>query len=188
MLSTPWLAAFERSVLKEELDRLEDTLLAFENWRKVEQTPNYRVVNIQEIVNREIQRLSDLSSVDFTVTLSDDLTFDLDSVLFGIIVSNALRNAVESTNEITYREKAPIVVSAGITNKCFWLSIIDDGVGLPSDHDVLYKSRYTTKPGNRGLGLAIIGKAIHSLKGDWELKKSKLGGAEFYFELPIKRL
>lgn len=83
-------------------------------------------------------------------------------------------------------EKAPIVVSAGITNKCFWLSIIDDGVGLPSDHDVLYKSRYTTKPGNRGLGLAIIGKAIHSLKGDWELKKSKLGVQNFILNFQLK--
>jgi signal transduction histidine kinase len=178
---------FANSKLKIELDRLDDVLVTFENWRKVEQAPNYRQVNVFEIVNKEVNSEFESVPVGIIANISKELIFELDPAMFRIIVSNALRNAIESSNEISLRDKEPIVINAGTTDTHFWLTIIDDGPGLRDAQEVLHKSRYSTKPGNEGLGLAIIEKAVKSLNGKWELSNAKVKGAEFYLQIPIKR-
>jgi signal transduction histidine kinase len=179
---------FPDSKLKIRLDRLVDVVVVFENWRIVERAPKYRQVNVFEVVHKEVN--SEFASVPVGIifNISKGLIFELDPTMFKIIVSNALRNAIESSNEISLGDKKTIVINAGITDTHFWLTIIDDGLGLRDAQEVLHKSRYSTKPGNKGFGLAIIEKAVKSLNGKWELKNSKVQGAEFYLEIPIKRI
>ena len=86
------------------------------------------------------------------------------------------------------RIKKPILINSNTTNNSLWLSIIDDGLGLQEKSEELMKSRFTTKPGNQGLGLALINKAIKQLNGNWELTNSETGGAQFSFEIPKREL
>ncbi|WP_146258099.1 ATP-binding protein, partial [Pseudoalteromonas sp. P1-7a] len=128
------------------------------------------------------------STVDLTINISKELSFNLDPSLFRIICSNALRNSIEACKEPTVRIKKPILINSNTTNNSLWLSIIDDGLGLQEKSEELMKSRFTTKPGNQGLGLALINKAIKQLNGNWELTNSETGGAQFSFEIPKKEL
>ena len=110
----------------------------------------------------------------------------VDSSLLRIIISNAIRNAPEATEEVSFRSPSRIIINGGLTDKGLWISVIDDGVGLKSDEKILFKSRFTTKPGHKGFGLAIVQKAVSTLNGTWDLKDGKFKGAEFYFDVPTK--
>ncbi|AXQ98794.1 sensor histidine kinase [Pseudoalteromonas piscicida] len=179
---------FESSGIKHELMLLDELLETFENWKKVEQPPNYKETNLFEIIEKEWSRLKKKSTVDLTINISKELTFNLDPSLFRIICSNALRNSIEACKEPTVRIKKPILINSNTTNNSLWLSIIDNGLGLQEKSEELMKSRFTTKPGNQGLGLALINKAIKQLNGNWELTNSETGGAQFSFEIPKREL
>lgn len=182
------IANFEYSKTKCELEKLNDVLETFEDWRKVEQSPKFREVKVFDEISKEVDRISFKSKVDIQIDVHKDLVYVLSPALLRIIISNALRNAVESSNQTTTRERYPVIIKGGATDNFIWFSIIDDGQGLQGKAEMLLKSRYTTKPGNRGLGLAIVNKAVNSMGGNWDLKASKPHGAEFYFEIPKREL
>jgi len=188
LLAKSEVSNFDSSGIKHELQLLSETLETFKNWQKVEQPPSYKETNLYEIIQSEWNRLKTKSPVDLTINVSKDLSFYIDPSLFRIICSNALRNSIESCTTPTVRERKPILINSNITNNSLWLSIIDDGIGLQGKSEELMKSRFTTKVGNQGLGLALINKAINLLNGKCELKNSTTGGAEFTFEIPKKEL
>ncbi|KJF93404.1 hypothetical protein UB33_05730 [Photobacterium angustum] len=179
------LQSYDNSRTKREIGRLQEMVEMFSAWRRAEQRPNYRKVNVYSLVYDEVQRGCDKApDIEIVVNIDDDLSFDLDCSLTQTIISNALRNAIESTKQVLHRSPRGILVSSGLTDTHFWLSVIDDGIGLPESEEVLLKSRYTTKVGNTGLGLSIVNKSISSMNGTWNLKNSLPNGAEFYFEIP----
>jgi signal transduction histidine kinase len=179
---------FEQSKTKDELEKLNDVLETFEDWRKVEQSPVFREVKVFDEISKEIDRIILKSSVDIQIDVPKDLVYVLSPALLRIIISNALRNAVESSNQMTIREKHPIIVRGSSTDDSIWFCIIDDGLGLQNKTEILLKSRHTTKPGNSGLGLAIIEKAVKSMGGQWKLSSSTPHGAELYLEIPKRKL
>ncbi|MDP4530381.1 ATP-binding protein [Alkalimonas delamerensis] len=179
---------FSQSRTKYELEKLNEVLETFEDWRKVEQSPIFKKVKVFDEISKEVDRISPKSKVDINIDVPKNLVYVLSPALLRIIISNALRNAVESSNQATIREKHPIIVRGSSTDSSIWFCIIDDGLGLQNNAEVLLKSRHTTKPGNRGLGLAIIDKAVSSMGGQWKLSNSKPHGAELYFEIPKRDL
>ena len=179
------ITSYNDSTTKSEIERLQELIDMFSAWKKSELRPNYRSVNIKSIVSEEVQRAKNkYMEVQFTINIDDELTFYLDSSLAKSIISNALRNAVESSKQIISRQLSPIIINSGCTDKYLWMSVIDDGIGLTESESVLLQSRYTTKAGNSGLGLSIVNKSISSMKGKWSLKNSIPNGAIFYFEIP----
>jgi len=182
------IANFSESKTKDELEKLNEVIETFEDWRRVEQSPTYKEVKILEVISREVDRILPKSRVDIHIDISEELIYILSPALLRIIVSNALRNSVESSNQPTVREKHPIVIKGSATDNSIWICVIDDGLGLQNKSEILLKSRHTTKPGNRGLGLAIIDKAVRSMGGDWKLTSSTPHGAELYFEIPKRIL
>ena len=186
LLAKSEVTNFESSRIKHELELFNQTLETFEDWRKVERPPRYQKCNIYEIINNEWNRIKPKSPLKLNINVSKDLSFYADPSLVRIVCSNALRNSIEACKDPTIREKKPILINANVTATSLWVSIIDDGVGLQGKAEQLMKSRFTTKPGNQGLGLAIINKAVNQLNGKWELKNSQSGGAELYFEIPKK--
>lgn len=179
---------FSQSRTKYELEKLDEVLEIFEDWRRVEQSPIFKEVNVFDVISKEVDRILPKSKVGIQIDISKDLVYVISPALLRIVVSNALRNAVESSNQPTIREKLPIIVRGSSTDRSVWFSIIDDGLGLEGKTEILLKSRHTTKPGNRGLGLAIIQKAVTSMGGQWTLSNSKPNGAELYFEIPKREL
>lgn len=179
---------YKDSKIKSELERLEEIIKTFEDWRRVEQAPRYRSIMVYEVVEREMDRCLGESGNKITINLSKDLVFSVDGSLLRIIISNAIRNALESTLEVKDRVTLPILINGGLTDRCLWISVIDDGVGLKGELEVSFKNRFSTKPGHNGFGLAIVNKAISTLEGRWELSNSTSStrGAVFYFEVPIR--
>jgi signal transduction histidine kinase len=64
----------------------------------------------------------------------------------------------------------------------------DDGQGLvPSIRAELFKPFVTSKKGGTGLGLAIARKVVREHGGEIGVADSALGGACFWFRLPLER-
>ncbi|MBY0497122.1 MAG: hypothetical protein K2Y23_23200 [Cyanobacteria bacterium] len=69
-----------------------------------------------------------------------------------------------------------------------WIEVEDTGPGVPAEHEAkLFQPFYTTKPVGEGtgLGLSVSYDIIRSHNGRIGYRRGKLGGAVFYFELPI---
>ncbi|QUX93528.1 hypothetical protein CYL31_19895 [Marinomonas sp. A3A] len=183
--ATEEVLQYDSSRTKKEIERLQELVEMFSAWRRAEQQPNYRIVNIHSLVSGEIQRVIEkYTDAKIEINIEDNLSFNLDRSLTQTIILNALRNAVESTKQVVNRAPRGILVNSGLTDTHFWLSVIDDGIGLLESEAILFSSNFTTKVGNEGLGLSIVKKSISSMNGKWNLKNSKPYGAEFYFELP----
>lgn len=176
---------FENSATSIELSLLDETLQTLDDFMKVENTVRYSKVNISSIISSEICKLEKEKDIQIVSDISESLHFVTDKSMFRIIISNALKNAVQATLALSLSNNQPILINGGVTDKELWISIIDHGVGLEYDQKVLMKSKVTTKPGNKGMGLGIINRAVIALDGNWELKDGNVGGAEFYLELPL---
>ncbi|EJE8512670.1 ATP-binding protein [Vibrio parahaemolyticus] len=185
LAATKELPDYKSSNTRNEVERLQDLLDLFAAWRKAEQKPNYKLLDLNKVINEEVDRANAKNNgVEFDVSLPSDLSFELDNSLIRTVISNGLRNAVESSNQVVGRDVAPIVIRSDCTDRNFWLSIIDNGVGLSSSESTLVKNRFTTKPGNSGFGLAIVDKSVESMQGTWKLQNSATNGAVFYIEIP----
>jgi signal transduction histidine kinase len=97
-----------------------------------------------------------------------------------VILSNALRNAIEASKEIASTE--PVIITWGITDKENWITVLDRGVGLPRTAAKIYKIGITTKKGHMGVGLSLALQTAHSLNGSISLSPRDSSGTAFEFK------
>lgn len=103
--------------------------------------------------------------------------------LIRLALSNGIRNAVEAvgaqTQEGNTGRKSHVTVTWGVTDKDYWISIIDTGPGLSGSAYSSFDIGNTTKDGHPGFGLPIAKQALETLGGDISLTSSTGGGAKF---------
>ena len=101
------------------------------------------------------------------------------------LLVNLISNAQQSLDK---REKGNILVSLRMADGFYEISVEDDGPGVPDNlTNRLFKPNFTTKSGGTGLGLAICRSIVEQSQGEIFYTVSKrLGGANFYFRLPVK--
>lgn len=110
------------------------------------------------------------------------------------IISNLIRNAMDAT----YTEKQPkILIASGKKGKNAWLSIEDDGPGIPLEiRDRIFDPFFTTKPRadkaanqeptGTGLGLYTVAAIVNTYGGRVNVGESPLGGAQVRIFIPLK--
>lgn len=101
------------------------------------------------------------------------------------VLVNLISNAQQSLER---RERGNILVSLRMRSSYYEISVEDDGPGVPENlTNRLFKPNFTTKSGGTGLGLAICRSIIEQSQGEIHYSVSeKLGGANFYFRLPLR--
>lgn len=112
---------------------------------------------------------------------------DLNHILINLIVNarDAILKKRENTSDAY---KGQIIVS--LTNKldCVWISVSDDGGGIPFDiQDKIFEAHFTTKSEKTGsgIGLYVIKRIIEErAKGTIEVVNNQEGGATFTITLP----
>jgi C4-dicarboxylate-specific signal transduction histidine kinase len=93
---------------------------------------------------------------------------------------NGLKNAVEAVHEVGADLRThPIVVSWGVTDKDYWISIVDRGPGVAAVSATRFEVGKSTKPGHSGFGLAVARRAMESLGGELSLSAAEAGGARY---------
>lgn len=140
---------------------------------------------LEQTLFRELQQTS---AITFVYTNSTDpITTDFQMVkriLFNLIV-----------NSIKFSDRAaPITVCCEQTAQAIIIRVTDQGIGIPADEltrifDLFYRASNVETRRGLGLGLSIVQKLVHTLKGNVSAESPGLNqGSTFHVHLPIRQL
>lgn len=177
---------YEGSRTKDQIDRLGRFLRAIEILGQATATPRMQAFALRRLLVRLIE--GERAAIGAVIKLSGpaQATVVSDPGLIEIVVANALRNAAEAVlEEVTFAE---LSVVYGVTDVDFWVSIHDNGRGLPGGStERLFDLGTSTKDGHLGMGLALSVEAARSLRGNIKLSGNSQG-TSFDVTFPIGRM
>jgi signal transduction histidine kinase len=173
---------YEQSETRAEWLRLQSLLNAIDELSQAASAPIYKEFDLAGLLDQivTLQR----ASTDTRIECAGPKPFLLlgASNLIELIVSNALRNAVEASDQLPTKEA--IVVNWDRTERDYWIAVIDSGRGLPSTTHRMFEIGTTNKKDHLGMGLALAMQAAMSLNGKITLAPREQGGARFEFRWP----
>jgi signal transduction histidine kinase len=162
-----------------------------------------RLLNLVKGITQLNQAASALARTSFNlpeklksvcVSVSDELSFEVQLAgpdphivlgnpdLIDLVISNAVRNAVEAQQAAGVRTAVLVVWDS--TDREFWISVLDRGIGLPPGSQYAFDRGISSKAMHAGLGLAIAQRAAHSLMGKLKLSPRDGGGTAFELRWP----
>ena len=122
-------------------------------------------------------------NIELTVGKSETMQISVSISSFKEIMLNLLKNAWEELEN-----GGKIAVNIGRKENFAVISVEDSGRGVPeSERESIFKNFYTNKPGGTGIGLSHSRKLVTEAGGKLYVGDSKLGGAAFVLEIPLKR-
>ncbi len=141
------------------------------------------------MVTGEFQLLLDEKDISIVFRQPEFLdTAFFDRFQINQVIRNLLSNAIKFSNS-----GGEIRIELARQNKNLFLSVIDNGLGIPNNELELVFDKFTqssktkTKAGGTGLGLAICRKIINDHKGKIWAENNLNGGATFSFMLPYEQ-
>lgn len=125
--------------------------------------------------------------INFTLD-ADRVRMNCDARQVGQALTNVLKNAVEAI-DARFGAKADggkVAVRLQQTVQEIFISVVDNGVGLPPERERLTEPYVTTRAKGTGLGLAIVKKIVEDHGGDVSLEDSpgEEGGARVTLHFP----
>ncbi len=146
-------------------------------------------------VNKPVQNAIDLAAVTLRksgIKIETDLgaalpLCRLDSSMIEQVMLNLITNAAEAM-----KLQAPGTKTIAITTQCqnmeqVTIQVEDSGPGISEIHrERIFDPFYTTK-NSSGIGLSICRRIINDHRGSLNLHKSRLGGAGFMIQIPVKK-
>jgi signal transduction histidine kinase len=176
------ISNYTSSKTKAEWTRLRDLLSAIDKLGQAAAAPVYSEFDFVELLERIVSSEKDGSGIQVEMAGARPFVILGSGELIQLIVSNAVRNAIEATEGL--RSAEPIVVSWGDTDRDYWLSILDRGRGFPHGFSKIFEIGSTTKKDHLGMGLALARQAALSLNGHITLSPRDPSGAKFEFRWP----
>ncbi len=144
-------------------------------------------------INQPIEEAINLSSVTLRKSgikiekiLANDLPLcHVDPLLIEEVILNLVTNATEAMKNM---DGVKIIkVTSSMKKNSILIRVSDSGPGVNSGlKDKIFDPFYTTKNGSTGIGLSLCHRIITDHGGSLRVSTSKLGGAEFVIEIPIK--
>ncbi|WP_081255183.1 ATP-binding protein [Pseudomonas putida] len=171
---------FESSNSMRRIEQLQDTFDGIEQLKKATSSPKPIEMDLSEFIRDsvEVERIG--RDVEASYVGISPLIIFCDRGLLGLALCNGIKNAMEAAMSVRSEVRAPmIVVSWGQTDKDNWITIIDNGPGLPSSSARSFVLGESSKSGHLGFGLGIARQAIETLHGSVELRNSGADGAAY---------
>ncbi len=121
-------------------------------------------------------------SVRFTIELVDDETISVDEVLFGWMLENLLRNAVDAIGSREGEVRVRTMLTAD--RRQLEIEVTDSGEGVKIDK--LFEPGVTTKKYGWGVGLTLAKRIVEGYHaGSLILKETRPGRTVFSIFLPV---
>ena len=141
------------------------------------------VASVMELRQRKLEELNIAVEIDERSTA-------LVMAIFTELQQVVLNFAINAEQAVVQSEPAErrVIFRTGDRDSWAWIEVEDTGPGVAAaDEAKLFQPFYTTKPVGEGtgLGLSVSYDIIRSHNGRIGYRRGKLGGAVFYFELPI---
>jgi Signal transduction histidine kinase len=177
----------ETSPARKEIEWLASLLSTIQRLHEAASSPRYEQFDLASLCDEVAENESHGQSIDLIGPTP--LLVDGDRHLLKLILSNALRNAVEATEAVTDSRIEPIIVNWDMTDKDTWVVVRDSGVGLPAGLNKVFDIGTTskTKVTHHGMGLALARQAAASLGASLSLKPRRERGASFEVRWPHLR-
>jgi two-component system phosphate regulon sensor histidine kinase PhoR len=179
-------AMFELDNLSTYLNKLKDMIQVDDEKTSLQIT----VFNLRELVEKVIRLTHIPSDKNVTITSlyeTDELLLQADPVHLANVLSNLIENAIKYSGE-----KVRIELKAGRDKRKIWLSVKDDGIGIPATEQVLVFTKFyrgsnipdKSIPGI-GLGLSYVKLIIEAHQGSIHLDSQADEGATITINLPL---
>ncbi|MEE4247341.1 MAG: PAS domain-containing sensor histidine kinase [Kangiellaceae bacterium] len=148
-------------------------------------------VNISDFLYKELPLLKTLTfrkQINLSLVIEQNFAFFANPLSLNRILTNLVNNAVK----FSYPERT-IQIIAKATKYHGFISVIDEGIGIPNDLLPYLFDRNVTKknrPGTQGehssgLGLSITKQLVEMHNGSINVKSTVGKGSEFIIKLPI---
>ena len=155
--------------------------------RAAEAAPRRELMRLKPLVEEvaDGQGLPREGSIRFFADMEPTLRIDADRDHLFRILTNLVRNAMQSIESVEGKTDGEIRVAARREGRKVWVDVIDNGAGVPAKaRDGLFKAfQGSTKPGGTGLGLVIASELVQAHGGALSLVDSN-EGAHFRIDLP----
>jgi len=171
---------YEASFVKSQLDRFAGLITEIEALvPAVAATPKQREFDLAELVRDIAAGEAQGKGLDISLIGPAPMLTWADLGLLRLAICNGLRNAIDAVSALPKDgRRREVIVDWGATSDETWLTIIDNGPGLPAGAPFTLGGK-STKDGHRGFGLVTAQQAIASMGGDIWLTSGKDGGAHF---------
>jgi two-component system, OmpR family, sensor histidine kinase CiaH len=171
----------------QRLNTLCNNMLIASQLENANYTINKEPINVNLEIEKAINTYANrYPNVIFNTTLQPNSTLQLDVLLFQLVISNLIDNAIKYNNK-----QVSITISTQVQPQYLQLTIADNGKGInPADKQMVFKKYYKT--GNAatksakgtGLGLYLIKQIVQAHKGDIILTDNTPQGAIFTVKFP----
>lgn len=171
-------------------NRIINDLLTLVSMDKTEVSLNLKRVNINELVELVLKRISPIASkknIEIIYESFRSVTADVDEVKLSLAITNLVENAVKYN-----RNDGWVRVSLNADYKYFYIQVEDNGIGIPKEHqDKIFERFYrvdktrSRKTGGTGLGLAITRDAVTMHNGSIKLESTEGKGSRFIVRIPL---
>ena len=175
------------SLIAGEVDRLRqitDKYMGMVSYNKSEKNENgvFLPTDLIEFLSFHLPEIQK-RNIELSVGKSEEMTISISLSSFKEIMLNLLKNAWEELEN-----GGQIAVNTSKNGNFAVISVEDSGRGVPqSERETIFKNFYTKKPGGTGIGLSHSRKLATIANGRLYVQDSKLGGAAFVLEIPIKK-
>jgi signal transduction histidine kinase len=134
---------------------------------------------LQQVV-REQSELAAARGVRVTVKESGSTSFDFDSALLRVALSNLVQNAIQAS-----ALDQEVRLEAESDAERVVIRVTDQGEGIaPQNLENIFNPFFTTKPKGVGLGLALVTKIISEHHGKIDVRSELGKGTQFEVILP----
>ena len=164
---------------------------------KQDQSENFELVNINDIIKQEL----DFLEADFFFKHKVEKKIEFSKkplIIYGVpsMISQVFENIVRNALDAMYKTELPVLnVKTGISNDRVWFSVTDNGHGIPKEvKDKIFDPFFTTKPKVKspdkkepvgtGLGLNVCQKMINFHHGRISIRSTVNKGTTFKIQIP----
>ena len=178
------ISSFEESETKRSIAGLESFLKALRGLYKASGVPSVSDFSLNDVVFDSIEtvleerRQNAAEEIKVEAARKDYVGTLGDPDLVRLALVNILRNALEASDSTSGGQGLPVVVNWGFTERDAWVSVLDEGVGLPPGASGMVKPGVTNKDkgAHSGMGLPVCIRALKGLNGALALRPREGGG------------
>jgi signal transduction histidine kinase len=169
------------------IEHLQDTFDGIEELKKATSVPQPIDMDLPTLIKDIVELERTDKDIDVSFVGRTPLVIFCDRGLLRLALCNGIKNAMEAAISLSNEERrASVIISWGQTDRDTWISVIDNGPGLPSNSARSFTLGETSKSGHLGFGLGIVSQAIETLHGKVELRNSESDGAVFELRWSFK--
>lgn len=174
------IAEFDRSDTRKKIEYLEELLSLLAEFRKMSQTPKSGTFDLASLVDEVVEEVSGAFKGAITQKYGPrPLVVMGEPKRVRLAITNGLRNALEATAAVEDAKERFVTLTWGNDDERYWVSIVDQGVGIRGNINGMFGIGRTSKLHHFGMGLPLARQAMVALGGDATLAPGAQGGARF---------